>query len=128
MLFTPPTGEGQDATGSLISTFVMFGAVILIFYFMMIRPQQKRQKEHQALINSIKKGDKVVMWYVSGNRDERFFDDPDGFNMHRENLRKHLSFGFGIHRCMGNRLAELQLHTLWEELLDRFARTRPEAD
>jgi len=70
----------------------------------------------------IREGDKVVMWYVSGNRDERFFTRPGDFDMHRENLRKHLSFGFGIHRCMGNRLAELQLHTLWEELLDRFER------
>jgi cytochrome P450 len=70
----------------------------------------------------ISKGDKVVMWYVSGNRDERFFDRPDEFDFHRENLRKHLSFGFGIHRCMGNRLAELQLHTLWEEILERFDR------
>lgn len=71
---------------------------------------------------TIRKGDKVVMWYLSGNRDERFFDDPDAYNMHRENLRKHLSFGFGIHRCMGNRLAELQLHTLWEEILKRYER------
>lgn len=70
----------------------------------------------------IRKGDKVVMWYVSGNRDERFFVRPDEYDMHRENLRKHLSFGFGIHRCMGNRLAELQLHTLWEEILTRFER------
>jgi len=71
---------------------------------------------------TIRKGDKVVMWYASGNRDERFFDDPHAFDMDRANLRKHLSFGFGIHRCMGNRLAELQLHTLWEELLKRFER------
>jgi cytochrome P450 len=71
---------------------------------------------------TIRKGDKVVMWYASGNQDERFFDDPASFNFHRENLRKHLSFGFGIHRCMGNRLAELQLHTLWEEILARFDR------
>lgn len=60
MLLAPPPAEGQDPTSSLISTFVMFGAVILIFYFMMIRPQQKRAKEHQALLASIKKGDKVV--------------------------------------------------------------------
>ena len=60
MLLAPPA-EGQDPTGSLIFTFVMFGAVILIFYFMMIRPQQKRQKEHQAKINSVQKGDKVIM-------------------------------------------------------------------
>lgn len=71
---------------------------------------------------TIRKGDKVVMWYVSGNRDERFFDRPNDFDMDREKLRKHLSFGFGIHRCMGNRLAELQLHTLWEEILARFDR------
>jgi cytochrome P450 len=71
---------------------------------------------------TIRKGDKVIMWYVSGNRDDSFFDRPDEFDMHRENLRKHLSFGFGIHRCMGNRLAELQLHTLWEEILKRFDR------
>ncbi len=71
---------------------------------------------------TIRKGDKVVMWYASGNQDERFFDNPAEFDFHRENLRKHLSFGFGIHRCMGNRLAELQLHTLWEEILKRYDR------
>ena len=60
MLLSPPAADGGDATGSLISTFVMFGAVILIFYFMMIRPQQKRAKEHKALRDSVKKGDKVV--------------------------------------------------------------------
>ena len=71
---------------------------------------------------TIRKGDKVVMWYVSGNRDERMFKNPDAYDIHREDLRKHLSFGFGIHRCMGNRLAELQLHTLWEEILKRYDR------
>lgn len=70
----------------------------------------------------IKAGDKVVMWYVSGNRDERFTDNPDDFIIERPNVRKHLSFGFGIHRCMGNRLAELQLRILWEEILQRFER------
>lgn len=69
---------------------------------------------------SIKKGDKVVMWYVSGNRDERAIDHPDQFMVDRKNARKHLSFGFGVHRCMGNRLAEMQLKILWEELLKRF--------
>ncbi|MEM1143105.1 MAG: cytochrome P450 [Pseudomonadota bacterium] len=70
----------------------------------------------------IKAGDKVIMWYVSGNRDESVFPDADNFDIHRKDLRKHLSFGFGIHRCMGNRLAELQLRILWEELLDRYER------
>ena len=69
---------------------------------------------------TIKKGDKVVMWYVSGNRDERKIEQPDAFIIDRKNARNHLSFGFGIHRCMGNRLAEMQLRVLWEELLVRF--------
>jgi len=70
----------------------------------------------------IKAGDKVVMWYISGNRDERFTEHPDDFIIERPNVRKHLSFGFGIHRCMGNRLAELQLRVLWQEILARFER------
>lgn len=70
----------------------------------------------------IKAGDKVIMWYVSGNRDERVFERPDDFIIDRPNVRKHLAFGFGIHRCMGNRLAELQLRILWEEILKRFER------
>lgn len=68
----------------------------------------------------IKKGDKVVMWYASGNRDERAIESPDQFIIDRKNARNHLSFGFGIHRCMGNRLAEMQLRILWEEILKRF--------
>lgn len=68
----------------------------------------------------IKKGDKVVMWYASGNRDERAFDQPDQFIIDRKGARNHVSFGFGIHRCMGNRLAEMQLRIMWEELLARF--------
>ena len=71
---------------------------------------------------TIKKGDRVVMWYVSGNRDEDAIEHPDEFIIDRENPRKHVSFGFGIHRCMGNRLAELQLKILWEEILERFER------
>jgi cytochrome P450 len=68
----------------------------------------------------IKKGDKVVMWYVSGNRDEESIDRPDEFIIDRARPRHHLSFGFGVHRCVGNRLAEMQLIILWEEILKRF--------
>jgi cytochrome P450 len=68
----------------------------------------------------ISKGDKVTIWYVSGNRDPDAIDDPDRFIIDRPRPRQHLSFGFGIHRCVGNRLAELQLRILWEELLPRF--------
>jgi cytochrome P450 len=68
----------------------------------------------------IRKGDKVVMWYASGNQDERVFDRPEELIIDRRNARNHIAFGFGVHRCMGNRLAELQLRILWEELLPRF--------
>ena len=70
----------------------------------------------------IKAGDKVVMWYVSGNRDEDVLERPNDFWIDRPNARQHLSFGFGIHRCMGNRLAEMQLRVLWEEILTKFER------
>jgi cytochrome P450 len=68
----------------------------------------------------IKKDDQVLMWYVSGNRDADVFENADVLDIERANSRQHLSFGFGIHRCMGNRLAELQLRVLWEEILKRF--------
>jgi cytochrome P450 len=68
----------------------------------------------------IRKGDKVVMWYLSGNRDDSVIADADSFLIDRPRARQHLSFGFGIHRCVGNRLAELQLRILWEEILARF--------
>tara|TARA_R110001583_G_scaffold96582_6_gene240947 strand:+ start:1690 stop:2958 length:1269 start_codon:yes stop_codon:yes gene_type:complete len=70
---------------------------------------------------SIKAGDKVVMWYASGNRDESHFPDADDLIIDRKNARSHLSFGYGIHRCMGNRLAEMQLRIVWEEILNRFS-------
>jgi cytochrome P450 len=68
----------------------------------------------------IREGDKVVMWYVSGNRDEEVIDRPNDYIIDRERPRHHISFGFGIHRCVGNRLAELQLTIIWEEILKRF--------
>ena len=68
----------------------------------------------------IKKWDKVVMWYISGNRDEEEIEHANQFIIDRANPRQHLSFGFGVHRCVGNRLAEMQLTVLWEEILKRF--------
>ena len=70
---------------------------------------------------TIKKGDKVVMWYISGNRDSDVIENPNEFIIDRPKARHHVSFGFGIHRCMGNRLGEMQLRILWEELLARFS-------
>ena len=69
---------------------------------------------------TIRKGEKVAMWYLSGNRDDTAIDKPDEFIIDRARPRQHLSFGFGIHRCVGNRLAEMQLRVVWEEILKRF--------
>jgi cytochrome P450 len=68
----------------------------------------------------IRAGDRVAMWYVSGNRDEDAMADANTFRIDRPNARQHTSFGYGIHRCVGNRLAEMQLRTIWEEIVKRF--------
>lgn len=70
----------------------------------------------------IKDGDRISLWYISGNRDDEVFDEPNQFKIDRENARRHVSFGFGIHRCLGNRLGEMQLRLLWEEIEKRFDR------
>jgi cytochrome P450 len=71
---------------------------------------------------TIKAGDRVVMWYISGNRDEEVVDRPNEYIIDRERPRQHMSFGFGVHRCVGNRVAEMQLTIIWEEILKRFPR------
>ena len=71
---------------------------------------------------TIRKGEKVVMWYVSGNRDEGAIEDANTFRIDRARPRQHVGFGFGIHRCVGNRLAEMQLKVMWEEIVKRFDR------
>ncbi len=82
----------------------------------------RRTANHDCEIRgkAIKKNDQILMWYISGNRDDDVFERADEFIIDRANVRKHLAFGFGIHRCMGNRLAEMQLRVLWEEILLRF--------
>ena len=69
----------------------------------------------------IKKWDKVAIWYASGNRDTSMFPNANDLIIDRKDVRQHLSFGFGIHRCLGNRLADLQLKILWEEILNKFS-------
>lgn len=76
----------------------------------------------------IKQGEKVVMWYLSGNRDEEEIENPNQFIIDRKNPRHHLSFGYGIHRCLGNRLGEMQLRILWEEILNRFPKIEVTGD
>jgi len=85
-------------------------------------PHMKRTAMKDVVIRGkeIKKGEKIAVWYISGNRDEEVFDRPHEIVIDRPNVRSHLSFGFGIHRCLGNRLAELQLRVAWEEILKRF--------
>src|SRR5579872_1144374 len=72
----------------------------------------------------IKEGDRVAMWYISGNRDESVIADPNVYDITRERPRHHMSFGFGVHRCVGNRVAEMQLTIIWEEILKRFPEVR----
>jgi cytochrome P450 len=83
-----------------------------------MRRTAKRDVELRG--KTIREGDKVLMWYVSGNRDEEVIENPNTYWIERPRVRQHLSFGFGIHRCVGNRLAELQLKIIWEEILKRF--------
>lgn len=85
---------------------------------MHMRRTATRDVEFQG--KTIRAGDKVVMWYLSGNRDESAIENADQFIIDRANPRHHVSFGFGVHRCMGNRLAEMQLRILWEEVMQRF--------
>jgi cytochrome P450 len=72
--------------------------------------------------HQVRAGDKLVLWYISANRDESVFDEPDRFDVLRPNARRHVAFGYGIHRCVGARLAELQLRVLIEEMLARRVR------
>ena len=85
-------------------------------------PHMKRTalKDVEIRGQKICKGEKIAMWYISGNRDEDIFERPHELIIDRPNARNHLSFGFGNHRCLGNRLAELQLRIAWEEILKRF--------
>lgn len=76
----------------------------------------------------IKKDDQLLMWYLSANRDATVFEDPDSIDIERANADQHLSFGYGVHRCMGLRLAEMQLKILWEEILQRFERVEVQAE
>ncbi len=78
--------------------------------------------------HKISKGDKIVLWYISGNRDETVFPDAERLDISRPNARRHLAFGFGVHRCVGARLAELQLQVLFEDMLKRRMTVRVTGD
>ncbi|MBL6899725.1 MAG: cytochrome P450 [SAR86 cluster bacterium] len=102
---------------SLVSnaTDEMLRWVTSVIYF-----RRTAMKDTNIRGQDIKKGDKVVMWYGSANRDEDIFTDGDLFKVDRENAKKHLAFGAGEHLCLGNRLGHMQIRILFEELLARF--------
>ena len=85
-------------------------------------------EDHEVEGQRIAKGDKVILWYISANREPEMFADPDRIVVDRANARRHLAFGYGIHRCVGARLAELQLQTLLEEMAARRMRVVPIAE
>ena len=84
----------------------------------------RRTATHDCEIRDKKilEGDQLLMWYISANRDEEVFENAQALDIDRHNADRQLSFGYGIHFCMGSRLAELQLRVLWEEVLQRFER------
>jgi cytochrome P450 len=104
------------ADGNLMPSLV---SEIIRWQTPVIHMRRTARRDVELAGRKIKQGDKVVMWYVSGNRDEAAVEDAEAFRVGRPRARHHLSFGAGIHRCVGDRLAELQLRILWEEMLAR---------
>jgi len=105
--------ENQDLIPTMVSEIIRYQTPLA---------HMRRTATQDYILNGkqIKKGDKVIMWYVSANRDSDVISDPDEFIIDRDRSRHHMAFGFGLHRCMGNRLAEMQLRIVWEEILKRF--------
>lgn len=77
-------------------------------------------EETEIAGQQIAENEKVIMWYGAANRDPDVFPDPDRFDMHRPNVEKHLAFGHGVHKCLGNRIAQMQLNIAYERIFDRF--------
>ena len=105
--------ESPDLIGNMVSEIIRWQTPLA-------HMRRTATKDTVLRGRKIGKGDKVVMWYVSGNRDDAVFDRADELVIDRANARRHIAFGYGIHRCMGSRLAEMQLRILWEEILARF--------
>ena len=115
----PDQYDKLNADPSLVS-----GLVPEIIRWQTPLPYMRRTANHDCEIRGrqIRKDDQILMWYLSANRDEDVFENAETIDLERANADRHLSFGYGIHFCMGSRLAELQLRVLWEELLPRFER------
>lgn len=115
----PAEYEKLKADPSLVPNMV---SEIIRFQTPLMHMRRTATQDFEFRGKQIKEGDKVALWYVSGNRDETKIERPDEFLIDRNRARHHISFGFGVHRCMGNRLAEMQLRLVWEEILKRFDR------
>ncbi len=107
--------NNSDLIPNMVSEFIRWQTPV-------IHMRRTALQDYELGGKLIKEGDKVIMWYLSGNHDERVFNNADRLIIDRPNARAHVAFGFGIHRCMGNRLAEMQLRVLWEEIMKRFSR------
>jgi cytochrome P450 len=105
--------ENPDLIPSMVSETIRYQTPLAYM-------RRTATQDFQLRDKLIREGDKVLMWYVSGNRDDEEIHDPNRYDIERPRPRHHMSFGFGIHRCVGNRLAELQLKIIWEEILKRF--------
>ncbi|MGN3974553.1 cytochrome P450 [Tsuneonella sp. SYSU-LHT278] len=90
--------------------------------------RRQATEDSELFGHTVKAGEKLILWYISANRDESVFENPDRLDITRENARRHLAFGYGIHRCVGARLAELQLRVLLEEMHKRRMRVHVAGD
>jgi cytochrome P450 len=113
----PEAFEQVRANPALIPNLV---AEIIRWQTPVLHMRRTLKTDYEYAGKGMKAGEKVVMWYISGNRDESVHTDPERLVVDRATARQHVSFGFGIHRCMGNRLAEMQLRVVWEEIVQRF--------
>jgi cytochrome P450 len=104
--------EKPELVPSLVSEIIRYHSPVL-------HMRRTAQADTELAGKKIAKGDKVVLWYISGNRDESKIEQADAFVIDRPKPRQHLAFGAGVHRCVGDRLAEMQLRVLWEEILKR---------
>ena len=104
--------ENPELVNSLVPEVVRWQTPV-------IHMRRTAMEDAEIAGHKVKAGEKVVLWYISGNRDEDHIENPNQFIIDRRRPREHMSFGFGIHRCLGNRLAEMQLKILWEEVLKR---------
>ena len=117
----PQQREKFEADASLIPNAVQ---ECIRFQTPLAHMRRTASEDSELFGHHVKKGDKLVLWYLSANRDEQVFENPDALDIERENARRHIAFGYGIHRCVGARLAELQLRVLLEEMHARRLRAR----